>query len=137
MQNLSRPLLSACLGVLTGLLVVNFVFAAEKIDINTAPLEDLVKIIHIGEVRAKELIFLRPFSSLDELTEVKGISETRVEDIKEQGLAWVGTEEKEEPELMAYPAGIVINELLPSPEGPDAEEEWTVATIQQIPSAYL
>lgn len=61
---------------------------AEKIDINAASLEDLVKIIHIGEVRARELISLRPFSSLDDLTRISGISGARVEDIKEQGLAW-------------------------------------------------
>jgi len=38
-----------------------------------------------------------------------------------------------------YPTGVVINEILPSPEGPDEEEEWIVATIQQmrIDSAYL
>jgi hypothetical protein len=66
----------------------------KKIDINSAPLEDLVKIIHIGEVRAKELISLRPFSSLDDLTRIKGISKARVEDIKKQGLAYVKTEEK-------------------------------------------
>ncbi|MCX6759009.1 MAG: lamin tail domain-containing protein [Candidatus Nealsonbacteria bacterium] len=37
-----------------------------------------------------------------------------------------------------YPTGVVINEILPSPEGPDSEEEWTVATIQQTrtSSAY-
>ena len=64
----------------------------ERIDINSAPLEDLVKIIHIGEVRAKELISLRPFSSLDDLARIKGINKTRVEDIKKQGLAWVGLE---------------------------------------------
>jgi len=66
----------------------------EKIDINSAPLEDLVKIIHIGEVRAKELISLRPFSSLDDIDRIKGISKTRVEDIKKQGLAWVEIEEQ-------------------------------------------
>jgi len=72
----------------------------EKIDINSAPSEDLVKIIHIGEIRAKELIFLRPFSSLDDLDRIKGISKTRVEDIKKQGLAWVGgTEGQIETEI--------------------------------------
>jgi hypothetical protein len=63
--------------------------AQEKIDVNSASLEDLTKIIHIGEVRAKELISLRPFSSLDDLARIKGISEARVQDIKEQGLAFV------------------------------------------------
>ncbi len=67
----------------------NPVFIAEKIDINTAPLEELVKIVHIGKVRAEELISLRPFFSLDELTKVKGIGEKYLEDIKTQGLAWL------------------------------------------------
>jgi len=63
----------------------------EKIDINTAPLSDLVKIIHIGEKRALELIFLRPFLSLDDLARIKGIGPARIEDIKEQGVAYVGS----------------------------------------------
>ena len=109
--------------------------AVEKIDVNTASLEDLVKIIHIGEARALELISLRPFSSLDDLTRIKGIGDLRVEDIKKQGLA---TEEqieikekvennldkKETKLITSYPTGIVINEILPSPKGPDAENEW-------------
>ncbi len=43
------------------------------------------------------------------------------------------------PETIIYPSGIVINEILPSPSGSDAEEEWIVATIRQmrINSAYL
>jgi len=114
--------------------------AAEKIDINTAPSEELVKIIHIGETRALELISLRPFSSLDELAKIKGIGEKRIEDIKKQGLAWVGatpspkisTEEKfqsladseKEEVKIIYPSGIIINEILPSSEGADEENEW-------------
>lgn len=78
--------------ILAEALSANFILAAEKIDINTAPLEDLVQIIHIGETRASELISLRPFSSLDELTDIKGIGEARLNDIKKQGLAWVATE---------------------------------------------
>ena len=63
----------------------------EKIDINSASLEDLVKIIHIGEERGTVLISLRPFSSLDDLSRIKGISSGRIEDIKKQGLAYVGS----------------------------------------------
>ena len=66
-----------------------FVEEAAKIDINTAPLKDLVKIVHIGEAKAQELISLRPFYSLDELIRIKGISDEALEDIKTQGLAWV------------------------------------------------
>lgn len=68
----------------------NFIVGAEKIDINTAPVVDLMKIIHIGEARARELISLRPFSSVDDLIRIKGIGEARIQDIKQQGLAWVG-----------------------------------------------
>ena len=78
MRNLSRVavllLIFFWLGAV-GTFSTNFIFAAEKIDINIAPIEDLIKIIHIGETRAKELISLRPFSSLDELTKIKGIGE--------------------------------------------------------------
>ena len=65
------------------------VSAAEKIDINTAPLNDLIKIIHIGEKRGLELISLRPFSSLDDLARIKGIGPVRIKDIKKQRLAYV------------------------------------------------
>jgi len=147
MRNLSRVavllLIFFWLGAV-GTFSTNFIFAAEKIDINIAPIEDLIKIIHIGETRAKELISLRPFSSLDELTKIKGIGETRLRDIKEQGLAWVAPESQPEsrpepePELqqepqteagslqapLSYPDGIIFSEILPSPEGADETEEW-------------
>lgn len=122
--------------------LANFILAAEKIDINAASLEDLVKIIHIGETRARELISLRPFSSLDELIKIKGIGEARLKDIKEQSLAWIAPQsqpeiqlepqpkpESEKPAIndsrqRTYSAGVAINEILPSAEGSDEKEEW-------------
>lgn len=112
-----------------------------SIDINTAPLEELEEIIGIGPVLAQRIIEARPFDSLDDLIKVKGIGETTLQKIKDQGLARVASQEKLEPEpaapeekptedapLMAeptnYPTGIVFNEILPSPEGADAENEW-------------
>lgn len=68
------------------------------IDINSAPLEELIKIIHIGEARAQQLISLRPFYSLDDLRQIKGIGEKSIEDIKKQGLAWVDPDLKR-PEI--------------------------------------
>ena len=87
------PSLLSVFLILVGVISASFIFAAEKIDINTALLEDLLKIIYIGEVRAKELISLRPFSSLNDLTRIKGIGEKSIEAIKKQGLAWVETNE--------------------------------------------
>lgn len=107
--------LSRAVAILFFLFIPLFIQAAnlpdiEKININSAPLEDLVKIIHIGEVRAEELISLRPLSSLNDLTRIRGISKTRVEDIKKQGLAWVEAEEQIETEK-----GVEVDELRSSP----------------------
>lgn len=60
-----------------------------QVDINTAPKEELLKIKHIGDVRADELITLRPFSSLDDMDRIKGIGPARVQDIKNEGIACV------------------------------------------------
>jgi len=140
MQNLSRAprqnrkgfILLGLLCLFLLLLPSNKPLNATQIDINTASLKDLVKIIHIGEVRASELVSLRPFSSLDDLIKIKGISEARIQDIKKQGLAWVTESqliqgpiiETQTQEHINYSSGIIINEILPSPEGPDAENEW-------------
>ncbi|MFC0470451.1 MBL fold metallo-hydrolase [Halalkalibacter kiskunsagensis] len=59
------------------------------LDINTASKVELTEITHIGEERAKELIQFRPFLSLDELSQIHGIGQARVTEIKEQGLACV------------------------------------------------
>jgi len=98
----------------TGTFPANFILAAEKIDINTAPMEELIKIIHIKEARAKGLISLRPFSSLDDLVRINGISESRIKDIKEQGLAWVASSQlqpapQQKPELKSEESGIEFN----------------------------
>lgn len=60
------------------------------IDINEASKEQLMDIIHIGDVRAEEIIELRPFSSVDELTRVSGIGPARIDDIKNENKACVG-----------------------------------------------
>jgi hypothetical protein len=84
--------------LLAGLISANFIYASETIDINSASLEELTEIIHIGEARGKELISLRPFYSLDDLDRINGISQGRVQDIKGQGLAWVDPALKTETE---------------------------------------
>jgi beta-lactamase superfamily II metal-dependent hydrolase len=62
--------------------------AKGTININTASKEELMQIIHIGETRAEEIIRLRPFNSLDQLTRVKGIGDSRLKDIKAEGKAY-------------------------------------------------
>ena len=57
---------------------------------NTASAQELDLIIHIGPVRAAEMLVLRPFSSLDDLLRIKGIGPVRLADIKAQGVACIG-----------------------------------------------
>ncbi|TYQ18098.1 UNVERIFIED_CONTAM: competence protein ComEC [Acetivibrio alkalicellulosi] len=67
------------------------------ININEASSEDLQKIIHIGPEIAQQIISLRPFESIDDLTRVNGIGQSRLRDIKTEGKAYVylGGEESE------------------------------------------
>jgi len=51
------------------------------IDINTASEQELMEIIHISEVRAKDLIDLRPYNSVNDLKRIKGIGDARLKDI--------------------------------------------------------
>ena len=63
---------------------------SDCIDINEASQEELMEITQIGEARAEQIIDLRPFNSVDELTKIKGIGSKRIDEIKAQGKACVG-----------------------------------------------
>lgn len=83
-----------------------------QIDINSANLTELDKIKWVGLPTAEKIVELRPFSSLDELVNVSGISEGRVEEIKVQGLACVNeeAEEVQNTENNSEPEKIINNE---------------------------
>ncbi|MFP4672805.1 MAG: ComEA family DNA-binding protein, partial [Desulfohalobiaceae bacterium] len=53
------------------------------VDLNTASLQELQSIPHIGPERAQEIIERRPLSDIDELQEIDGIGPQRLEDIRE------------------------------------------------------
>lgn len=65
----------------------------EKVNINTADGPDLEKIIHIGPIRAGEIIkkqiFARPFKDIYELSKILGLGQKRMDDIIKQGIATV------------------------------------------------
>ena len=61
------------------------------VDINSASVEELEQIDHVGPERAQQIVDLRPFGSLDDLDRVDGLARggARLDDIKSQGLACV------------------------------------------------
>ncbi|OGZ66510.1 MAG: hypothetical protein A3C50_00455 [Candidatus Staskawiczbacteria bacterium RIFCSPHIGHO2_02_FULL_43_16] len=129
-----------------------FILAAERVDINTAPLGQLDEIVGIGPTLAQRIIDARPYSSIDDLLKVKGIGEKTLQNIKDQGLATVaqaspGKFETQNPETgvpakpatlasgkseiisnpetpKTYPVGVIVNEILPSPDGADETNEF-------------
>ncbi|TSC59996.1 MAG: competence protein ComEC, partial [Parcubacteria group bacterium Gr01-1014_107] len=60
-----------------------------QVNINTASIEELQEIIHIGPARAPETVNLRPFTSVDDMDRIPGIGPSRLADIKAQGIACV------------------------------------------------
>jgi len=61
-----------------------------QVNLNTASAEELISIIYVGEVTAGNIINLRPFISIDDLLNVSGIGDVKLQAIKDQGLACVG-----------------------------------------------
>lgn len=60
------------------------------VDVNREDdLDELQRIVHIGEQRAGQLVNERPYDTLDDLARINGIGSSRVQDIKDQGLAAV------------------------------------------------
>jgi competence protein ComEC len=60
-----------------------------RIDLNQADYRTLQEIIHIGPARALEIINKRPFRSLNDLLNIRGITPKRLNEIKEEGKAYV------------------------------------------------
>lgn len=56
------------------------------IDLNSASVERLNELPHVGPARAEDIVDGRPWESPDELTEVSGIGGGRLDDILESGL---------------------------------------------------
>lgn len=60
------------------------------IDINQASLEELQNIMHIGPERAIDLVELRPFERVEDLSRIKGIGPARIAEIIAEGAACIG-----------------------------------------------
>ena len=87
--------------LLTILLVLPIISAScseNQIDINSASLEKLDEIYGIGPAKAQAIIDSRPYETLDDLTNVYGIAEITLNNIKNQGLACVNESKQENKE---------------------------------------
>jgi competence ComEA-like helix-hairpin-helix protein len=75
---------------------VNAECSNSQININTASLSDLDKITYVGSATAQNIINKRPFLSLDDLLNVSGIGDVKLNAIKSQGLACVSNKTNED-----------------------------------------
>jgi len=62
---------------------------AGRVDLNTATPQQLEKIIHVGPARAELIVAARPFRSVDQLVEIRGLGPVRLADIVRQGVVCV------------------------------------------------
>ena len=86
MKNLKKALVYSLLILAFGF-VCQPAFAASKVNLNTATVEQLVEIKGIGEKTADNIIKYREnkkFTSVDELVNVKGIGDKTLEKIRGQ-----------------------------------------------------
>lgn len=60
------------------------------VDINTASLEEVQEITHIGPERAQDLIEQRPYQAVSDLDKINGIGPARITDIEAEGIACIG-----------------------------------------------
>ena len=73
---------------LTSLISANC--SKNQININSASLKELDKIVWVGPATAQKIINNRPYRTIDELEKVKGIGDVKLKKIKTQNLACVG-----------------------------------------------
>jgi competence ComEA-like helix-hairpin-helix protein len=112
--------------ILNGLSSIMAVCDNGDIDINSASAEDLDKLSGIGPAYAKAIIDTRPFGSVEDLIDVKGIGPVTLDKIKTQGLACVSGEEESAPveeEVAQEDENTQDTENIPQEETQNAEEQ--------------
>jgi competence protein ComEA len=86
MENMKKGIYATVIALST-ILFATILIAGEPVNINTADKEVLMSVKGIGEKRADAIIEYReqqgPFKSIDQLTDIGGISQTLVETNRE------------------------------------------------------
>ena len=90
--------------------VINAICEDGQIDINSASLEELDKLVGVGPAYAGRIVENRPFESVDDLINVSGIGPVTLQNIKVQGLACVNSDNSEEEEIADEPE--VVEEVV-------------------------
>ncbi len=102
--------------------ITHKVFATDKININTASLEELDSLPGIGPSKAQAIIDYREqngnFESIEDIMEVKGIGQSTFNKIKDLIIV---SDDNSDGQINKIK--VVINEILPNPTGSD-ENEW-------------
>jgi len=94
----------------------SIVFASGTIDINNASLAQLDEIAHVGPKTAQKIIEGRPYSSVQDLSRVKGIGNGKyLQDIVSQGLACVNCQTTTMQTPTASPTPVSYTAPSPSP----------------------
>ena len=96
-----------------------------QVDINSASAEELDEITWIGPATAEKIIASRPFDSVDDLIEVSGIGEVKLQDIKSQDVACVDGEQEET-------IGEEDKKTITSSESNDTEKPTEENSVQEI-----
>jgi DNA uptake protein ComE-like DNA-binding protein len=57
--------------------------SAERIDLNTAPLNELTRLPGVGPVLASRIVDARPYASVDDMRRVRGVGRSKLERLRE------------------------------------------------------